>query len=221
MPDCFPRYNIIETEDLYLSEQIPGQDTPVKQPFWNKDRVLQFASLFFVIALVVILVWEREAITDFALVMAKYWGLKYLAIFVISMAASATLVIPIPGLALTSLIGAVSLGPWDPLWIGIASGIGASIGESTGYLLGYSGRMAIPDTKNYERVVGWMSRWGNLTIFLLAFLPNPLFDLAGIASGILKYPLWKFLLIGALGRLPKHILFAYLGYWGINIIPPR
>jgi membrane protein DedA with SNARE-associated domain len=81
--------------------------------------------------------------------------------------------------------------------------------------------MAIPDTKNYERVVGWMSKWGNLTIFVLALLPNPLFDLAGIASGILKYPLWKFFVIGTLGRLPKHILFAYLGYWGINIIPAK
>jgi membrane protein DedA with SNARE-associated domain len=204
-----------------LSEQIPCQDTSNNQPFWNKDRYLQLASLFFVIVLVIVVVWQRHAISDFALVMAKYWGLKYLAIFVISMTASATLVIPIPGLALTSLIGAVSASPWDPLWVGIASGIGASLGESTGYLLGYSGRMAVPDTKNYERVVGWMSKWGNLTIFVLALIPNPLFDLAGIAAGMLKYPLWKFILIGALGRLPKHILFAYMGYWGINIMPPK
>jgi membrane protein DedA with SNARE-associated domain len=204
-----------------LSEQIPCQDTNNNQPFWNKDRYLQLVSLFFVIALVIVVVWQRHAISEFALLMAKYWGLKYLAVFVISMAASATLVIPVPGLALTSLIGAVSASPWDPLWVGIASGIGASLGESTGYLLGYSGRMAIPDTKNYERIVGWMSKWGNLTIFILALIPNPLFDLAGIAAGMLKYPLWKFVLIGALGRLPKHILFAYFGYWGIHIFPPK
>lgn len=203
-----------------MSEQIPTQAT-TKKPFLNKDHILQIVSLLFVVVLVVVLIWQREAISEFALVMAKYWGLKYLAIFVVSLAASATLVIPIPGLALTSLIGAVSAGPLDPLWVGIASGLGASIGETTGYLLGYSGRMAIPDTKNYEKVVGWMSKWGNLTIFLLALIPNPLFDLAGIAAGILKYPLWKFFVIGTLGRLPKHILFAYLGYWGIHIIPVR
>ena len=201
-----------------MSEQIPAQDTANK-PFWNKDRILEIASLVFVIVLVVLLVWQRDAIRDFALVMAKYWGLKYLAVFVISLAASATLIIPIPGLAITSLIGAVSIGPWDPLWIGVASGLGASFGETTGYLLGYSGRMAIPDTKNYERVVGWMKKWGDLTIFGLALIPNPLFDVAGIAAGILKYPLWKFFVVGALGRLPKHILFAYLGYWGIQIFP--
>jgi membrane protein YqaA with SNARE-associated domain len=202
-----------------LSEQIPVQDPAAKQPFWNKDRYLQLLSLILVIALVAIVVWQRQNIADFALIMAKYWGLKYLAIFIISMTASATLVIPVPGLAITSLIAAVSVSPWDPLWIGIASGIGATIGESTGYLLGYSGRMAIPDTKNYEKVVGWMQKWGNLAIFLLALIPNPLFDLAGIAAGILKFPMWKFILIGGLGRLPKHILFAYFGYWGIHSLP--
>lgn len=203
-----------------MSEQIPSQETP-KRPFLNKEHILQIASLLFVVALFAVLIWQRAAISDFALVMAKYWGLKYLAIFVVSLAASATLVMPIPGLALTSLIGAVSAGHWDPVWIGIASGLGASIGETTGYLLGYSGRMAVPDTRNYEKVAGWMSKWGDLTIFLLAMIPNILFDLAGIAAGLLKYPLWKFFVIGTLGRLPKHILFAYLGYWGISIIPVR
>lgn len=202
-----------------MAKQIPQQGNDKKQSYWNKDRILELASLFFVVVLVIVLVWQHENITTFALSMAKYWGLKYLAVFIISVAASATLIIPIPGLALTSIMGAVSAGPFDPLWVGIASGIGASLGETTGYMLGYSGRMAIPDNKNYERIVGWMSKWGNLTIFILALLPNPLFDLAGIASGILKYPLWKFILIGTLGRLPKHILFAYFGYWGINILP--
>ena len=120
---------------------------------------------------------------------------------------------------MTSALGAISPDPWDPLWVGIASGLGATTGELTGYLLGYSGRMAIPYTKTYEKVVGWMAKWGNWTIFLLALIPNPLFDIAGMASGILKYPAWKFMLLGAAGRLPKHILFSYLGYWGIHAMP--
>ncbi|MCX6004462.1 MAG: VTT domain-containing protein [Chloroflexi bacterium] len=202
-----------------MKEREPEQQDNQTKSFWNRDRALQLSSLLFVLLLVTILIWQKDNIREFAIVLAKYWGLKYLAIFLISLAASATLIIPIPGLAITSVIGAISISAWDPLFIGIASGIGASIGESTGYLLGYSGRMAIPDTKSYERVVGWMSKWGTLTIFLLALLPNPLFDLAGIAAGVLKYPIWKFILIGAAGRLPKHILFAYLGYWGIHIMP--
>jgi membrane protein DedA with SNARE-associated domain len=206
---------------MLSQEQNPEQQNNPKKSSWNRDRILQVVSLLLVILLVALLIWQQDNIRDFAVVLAKYWGLKYLAIFLISLAASATLIIPIPGLAITSVIGAISISPWDPLFIGIASGLGASIGESTGYMLGYSGRMAIPDNKSYERVVGWMSKWGTLTVFLLALLPNPLFDLAGIAAGVLKYPIWKFILIGAAGRLPKHILFAYLGYWGILLIPAK
>ncbi|PIZ25416.1 MAG: DedA family protein, partial [Chloroflexi bacterium CG_4_10_14_0_8_um_filter_57_5] len=37
-------------------------------------------------------------------------------------------------------------------------------------------------------------RLSYLVIAALAFIPNPLFDLAGMASGALKIPLWKFLI---------------------------
>ena len=206
-------------EEQKPAGQLRGDDLAPKPGFWNRDRYLQLGSLALVIALIIIIIWQRDNIASFACWLAKYPGLKYVGIFIISAAASATLVIPIPGLAMTSLIGTLSVSPWDPLWIGISSGLGATLGETTGYLLGYSGRMAIPDNRTYERVVGWMKKWGSLTIFVLALLPNPLFDVAGLAAGMLKYPLWKFLLIGAAGRLPKHILFSYMGYWGIHVFP--
>jgi len=203
-----------------LSQQPPEPQADKKARFLTRDHLLQIGTLLFVVALVAVVVWQRENIMEFSISMARYWGLKYLAIFVLSMVAAATIVIPIPGLAMTSIIGAISVSQWDPLWVGIASGLGATVGETTGYLLGYSGRLAVPDTPNYERVVRWMShKWGNLAIFLLALIPNPLFDVAGIAAGILKYPLWKFIVIGAAGRLPKHILFSYLGFWGIHLMP--
>ena len=199
--------------------QIPEEELETTHAFWNKDRILQVITLVVVVALFFVIIWQRKNIAEFSIWLARYAGLKYLGIFILSMAASATLIIPIPGLAMTSALGAISPDPWDPLWVGIASGLGATIGELTGYMLGFSGRMAIPYTKTYERVVGWMAKWGNWTIFLLALIPNPLFDIAGMASGILKYPAWKFMLLGAAGRLPKHILFSYLGYWGIHAMP--
>ncbi|MCX5997644.1 MAG: VTT domain-containing protein [Chloroflexi bacterium] len=201
------------------SGQMPGDEPETIQGFWSKDRVLQVITLVFVIALLLVIIWQRKNIAGFSIWLAQYAGLKYLGIFILSMAASATLIIPIPGLAMTSAMGALSPDPWDPLWVGLASGVGATIGELTGYMLGYSGRMAMPYNKTYERVVGWMAKWGNWTIFLLALIPNPLFDIAGMASGVLKYPAWKFMLLGAAGRIPKHILFSYLGYWGVHAIP--
>ncbi len=208
-------------EEKKLTDQFPEEALEPKPVFWNRDRYLQLTSLALVIVLIILIIWQRENITSFAMTLAEYPGLKYIGIFVISAAACATLVIPIPGLAMTSLIGTLAVGPWDPLLIGLSSGLGATLGEITGYLLGYSGRMAISYTKTYEQVVGWMKKWGSLTIFLLALLPNPLFDVAGLAAGILKYPLWKFLLVGAAGRLPKHILFSYMGYWGFHLLPIR
>jgi membrane protein YqaA with SNARE-associated domain len=202
----------VELEQCEQKEEIsPG--------FWTRDRITQLLTLLLVIALFIVIVWQRKNIVEFAGQLSQYGLLKYVGVFIISAAASATIVIPVPGLAMTSAFGAFSLGAWDPLWFGIASGLGATLGEFTGYMLGYSGRMAIPYTKTYERIVGWMQKWGSWTIFLLALVPNPLFDIAGVAAGILKYPAWKFLLVGAAGRLPKHILFSYLGFWGIHMFP--
>jgi membrane protein YqaA with SNARE-associated domain len=64
-----------------------------------------------------------------------------------------------------------------------------------------------------------MKRWGSLTIFVLALIPNPLFDIAGAIAGLLRFPLWKFLLVGAAGRIPKHIFFAYSGVWLSHLLP--
>ena len=209
----------MKNDEKKIEGQIPGEALETTQGFWNKDRALQVITLVFVVALFIVIVWQRKNIAEFSLWLANYAGLKYLGIYILSAAASATLIIPIPGLAMTSALGAISPDLWDPLLIGVASGLGATTGELTGYLLGFSGRMAIPYTKTYEKVVGWMAKWGNWTIFLLALIPNPLFDIAGIASGVLKYPAWKFILLAAAGEIPKHIIFAYLGYWGIQAMP--
>lgn len=203
-----------------MKQQIPEQGSTSKQRFWNRDRIFQIVTLIVVVMLCSILIWQRDNIAAFSIWLGRYAGLKYLGILIISIATSAPLVIPLPGLAFTSIMGAITVYPADAFWVGLVSGIGATIGELTGYLLGYSSRMAVPDNKKYEKVVSWTSRWGSWTIFVLALLPNPLFDLAGLAAGILKYPMWKFLTVGMAGRIPKHMLFAYLGFWGTNIMTP-
>ena len=52
---------------------------------------------------------------------------------------------------------------------------------------------------------------GMLTIFVLAILPLPLFDIAGMAAGVLKMPLPKFLIATLGGKLIKMWLAAYMG----------
>ena len=180
-----------------------------KKSFWTKGRYLQIVGFVFVLALSVVIMLNREK-------MAAFGSYGYLGIFLISMISCATIVVPVPGLMMVATFGAVL----NPLLVGIASGLGASVGEMTGYILGYSGRLAVENSALYNRMVGWMKRWGNVVIFLLALVPNPAFDVAGAAAGLLGFPLWKFVLLGTAGRIPKHILFAYLGFWGWGLILP-
>ena len=48
-------------------------------------------------------------------------------------------------------------------------------------------------------------------VAVLAFIPNPFFDLAGIAAGALKLPLIPFLVWVLIGKTLKMLVFAYAG----------
>ena len=49
------------------------------------------------------------------------------------------------------------------------------------------------------------------SFFVLAVIPNPLFDIAGITAGVIRFPVWKFLLTAWAGKTLKAILFAGAG----------
>jgi len=48
-------------------------------------------------------------------------------------------------------------------------------------------------------------------LLVLSAIPNPLFDLAGMAAGMLRYPVSKFLLACWIGKTFKALVIAYLG----------
>lgn len=115
--------------------------------------------------------------------------------------------IPLPGVMFTSAMGAV----FNPFWVAIAAGAGAAFGELSGYLAGFSGQGIIEKKKNYDKVLAWMRKYGDITILVLAFIPNPLFDMAGLIAGVLKMPVWKFLAYCIVGKILKMMVFAYVG----------
>ena len=133
----------------------------------------------------------------------------YPGLFLLSILANATIILPAPGLAFT--FGAGALKALSPLWVGVVAGAGATLGELSGYMAGFSGQAVIENRQAYERFERWMKRYGPATIVALAFIPNPLFDLAGMLSGALKMPVVRFLSWCALGKIPKMILVAYAG----------
>lgn len=136
----------------------------------------------------------------------------YLGIFLISILANATVIIPAPGLVIVFAMGA----KFSPILVGLAAGAGATLGELSGYLAGFSGQAVIENQRYYDRMVIWMERNGPLTIAILAFIPNPLFDLAGMIAGALRMPVLRFLFFAFMGKFPKMLLFAYAGAGVLN-----
>ncbi|MDO9546856.1 MAG: VTT domain-containing protein [Pelolinea sp.] len=161
---------------------------------------LRGMTIFALLTLTILLLLYRDRIQEFA----KF---GYAGIFSVSLLSNATLIFPIPGVIFTSAMGAV----FNPYWVALAAGTGAALGELTGYLAGYSGQVVIERTDWYLKMTQWMKKYGNLTVLVLAFIPNPLFDLTGIAAGALKMPVQRFLFWCVLGKILKMLVFALTG----------
>jgi membrane protein YqaA with SNARE-associated domain len=138
----------------------------------------------------------------------------YAAVFLVGLISNATLILPVPGLAVSSVLGSV----FNPWIVGLVAGAGQALGELTGYMAGYSGQSWLAEHPRYRWLVLRTQRYGVVAIFLLALLPNPLFDVAGMAAGALRLPVWKFLLSCAAGKVIKNILFAVAGSYGIGAL---
>ncbi len=174
----------------------------------GRISIYRFAALLVVIGLSVAIFLLPEAQAQ------ALEGYGYTGLFLLSILSNATVLLPAPGLLIVFSMGA----RFPPLAIALAAGTGAAIGELSGYLAGFSGQAVIEDSSMYQRMVGWMRRNGSLTVLFLAFLPNPFFDLTGIAAGALKMPLKQFLLWCWLGKIGKMLLVALAGA-GLVAIP--
>jgi membrane protein DedA with SNARE-associated domain len=138
----------------------------------------------------------------------------YPGVFLISFLGNATVIFPAPSLAVVFGMGGVL----NPLFVGLVAGVGEALGELTGYLAGYGGRAVIEDWEMYHRLERWMQRHGSATIFVLSAIPNPFFDLAGIAAGALRFPLKWFLLSCWGGKTIKTVAFAFIGAQFMDVL---
>lgn len=177
----------------------------------NKDqrlRVIRILALVFVIGLTAILYINRARVHELE-------ALGYPGIFLVSLLANATLILPVPGVLFTSAMGAV----FNPFWVAIAAGTGAAIGEISGYLAGFSGQGIVEKTKWSDKIEGWMRKYGSITILAMSTIPNPVFDIAGITAGALKMPFYQFFFFCWLGKVIKMMAFAYGGSYITNLFP--
>lgn len=140
-------------------------------------------------------------------------SLGYVGVFLLSLLGNATLVLPMPALVFVFAAGGALP---SPLLVGLAAGAGATIGELTGYLAGLGGRGIVSASKAYNKLEKLVDKFGAWIIGALAFIPNPLFDLAGIAAGALKIRWHKFILATFVGKLAKMLLIAYAGHYSVD-----
>jgi membrane protein YqaA with SNARE-associated domain len=163
-------------------------------------NIIRLLVFVFVISLTVTLFLFQEQIKNLG-------AYGYPGIFFLSILANATVIIPLPGVLLTAAMAVIL----NPFWVAIAAGSGAALGELSGYLAGFSGQAVVERADRQERLVNWMRKYGDITIVVLAFIPNPAFDMAGITAGALKMPVLRFLLWVWIGKLAKMMLIAYGG----------
>jgi uncharacterized membrane protein YdjX (TVP38/TMEM64 family) len=172
----------------------------IYQKFKNREALIKVGLLFLSICLSTLIFINREKFGHLG-------GYGYVGIFILSILGNSTIIIPAPTF-ITTFVGGVILNPFA---VGLVSALGASIGELTAYFAGFGGKVFIKEEKMYKKIEYWMHKRGSLTVFILAVIPNPFFDLAGIFSGLTNYSLKKFMLATFLGKSVKFILIAAVG----------
>ncbi len=168
-----------------------------------KQRFVPLLTLLLVIAITFVIFLYRDRISELE-------NLGYLGAFLISLVSNASIVIPMPSLLLLFALGAA----FNPILVGIVGGAGGAIGELSGYIAGRSGRVVSRNDKWFIRAEGWMSRWGTMTVFVFSLVPVLPFDAAGVAAGVVYFPIRKFLVACFLGKTLLYTAMALFGAWG-------
>ena len=148
-----------------------------------------------------------------------------LGLFIAAIIGNASLFLPLPIDLLIIPLASVDffgLGIFTPFILGLIVAFGASIGEFSGYLVGLAGiksfeSMQKQEIEKLKQLKNSLEKIGVPLIAFFAFTPLP-FDLIGIAAGLAKYSKKKFFLGCLIGKIPRYIILAYAGYFGITFL---
>ena len=164
-------------------------------------------ALAAVVGVSVVVFSIRDRVEEFA-------AFGYPGIFLVALLANATVLLPAPGVAVVFAMGGI----FNPVFVGLAAGSGGALGELSGYLAGYSGQAVVERMDVYARIEPWIRKYGGWAILVLSAIPNPFFDIAGVAAGIAKMPMVRFLFFCWIGQIIKMTLFALAGAYSVTWI---
>jgi len=184
-----------------------------RRRFWRLEHTLPLSVALIMTAFAVAFFYFGIDVSNL-----KTYG--YAGLFVINLIGAASILLPSPAGA--SVFGggaflADFLGVPAFIWVGLVAGLAEAFGEFSGYAAGYGGRIIVEGRPEYRRIYGWMERHGVITIFLMSIIPNPLFDLAGIAAGAVQMPMGRFFLAVLGGKVIKDTYLAAVGGLGAAI----
>jgi membrane protein YqaA with SNARE-associated domain len=178
---------------------------------WLQSHPVLFRWILWGVVLLAIV----TGVTLFFLGKLEARNVGYGGVFAINLIGSASVVVPVPGLAAACATAVPIVGLNLPL-LALVGALGSTIGELTGYMAGYGGQSFVQKIKHYDRVHSIVLRRGAIALFVLSAIPNPIFDIAGIASGSVGYPVRRFLLWVLLGKLVKFAAIAYGCRYGVD-----
>ncbi|MFC1942888.1 VTT domain-containing protein [Chloroflexota bacterium] len=174
---------------------------------------------FLGIVSIILTVLMATAIIYFGDTLRELKGLGYVGAFLVSILGGATIIIPVPMLAIVFALGKVMEYTW---LVGISAALGELIGSLTIYMTGQGAGRALGNSKRgkvqaaYDRLLNLMERRGPLTLFVVASVVNPFFYPAALAAGALRFGLKKYIFIVFAGKLIKSMTVVYAGYWGLK-----
>ncbi|MDO8532406.1 MAG: VTT domain-containing protein [Dehalococcoidia bacterium] len=192
-------------------EQTTGEKPTSARPFLKpskRDIAVAVAAVALFVGLTVLAYVFRGYLEH---IDSTVRNIGYPAVFLISFLSSASVFLPLPGPVVVLVGGSVL----SPVPVALVAALGAALGELTSYAMGYGGHAVAQNTGPYKTISGWMRKRGWPILFLLAAIPNPVFDAAGIAAGVLRYPVWLFFVIVLAGQIVKFLAFAFAGALGL------
>jgi uncharacterized membrane protein YdjX (TVP38/TMEM64 family) len=200
------------------SMSLPEEDTTTaRRRRWMILR-LEYILLILVVVLITIFAF---AFFYFQVEVSRLKDYGYVGVFLINFIGAASIFLPTPAAASTVGGGAILnsyLGIPTFVLVGVVAGFAEALGEFTGYAAGYGGRIMVQERPEYQWLQRWMERRGTLIMFLMSIIPNPFFDIAGAAAGVVRMPLGRFFLAVLAGKIIKDIYMAAFGDFSAQIL---
>ncbi len=185
-----------------------------------RNRWVRLAVVFGVVVIIsLLLAWIfgrlLEPVKDS---LRDYEWVAYIVVFGAALAANLTVVAPV---YVFMPIMVTAAGIYNPALIALAAALGGSIGEMGGYFAGTVGKKIVFNDypEAYEKIAGWVDRYGALAIMILAFQPILPFDVAGIVAGATRMRASKFWVACFVGKFAKYLLVCYFYDWMEDHLP--